>query len=521
MGARSYLLLWLASAVAIGAAAALFSQPGYMDAYYYYHVAANLAVGRGLVEDVVWNYLAPVASIPHPSNLYWMPLTSLVAAPFLAVFGPGFRAAQAPLALIASLVPVVAVAVVWDLWRDRWLALATAALTLFGGFYFFYWAAIDSFGIYALAATAALWAAARFLFQEEPSASQPPAAGYRSPWLLGALAGLGAGAAHLARADGFLLLAAGVGVFLLRRRRGWLAAGVAALVAYVLVMGPWFLRMMSQSGGIFPPGGGATAFLREYNELFSFSQAHSLDSYLSWGIGPIFLSKLRAFAENLVVLYGAGFMLLPFGLLGAAASGGRDRRLLPFFLYTALLYVFLTLLFTFPGARGSMRHSAVALLPWSAVLAMQGIRVAVGWTALRLSHWNLQRAQRGFTLVALGASAALSLSFLAYNAGVWDEELRHYQELARWLDQQAASPSPVMVTDPPGFWYASGRPGVVTPSDGLEALVAAADWYKVEYLALEVAHAPVLHPLYLDTQTAARLEPVAWVGTTRMFRVLR
>jgi len=520
LGARSYLLLWLASAVAIGAAAALFSQPGYMDAYYYYHVAANLAAGRGLVEDLVWNYLGPVDGIPHPSNFYWMPLTSLVAAPFLAIFGPGFRAAQAPLVFVASLVPVVAAAVVWDLWRDRWLALAAAALTLFGGFYFFYWAAIDSFGIYALAATAALWAIARFLRQEEPSASQPPASSYRSPWLLGALAGLGAGAAHLARADGFLLLAAIAGVFLLRRRRGWLAAGVAAVVAYFLVMGPWFLRMMSQSGGILPPGSGATVFLREYNELFSFSQAHSLDSYLSWGIGPILLSKLRAFAENLVALYGAGFMLLPFGLLGVAQMR-RDRRLLPFFLYTALLYVFLTLLFTFPGARGSMRHSAVVFLPWSALLAMQGVRVAVRWAALRLPHWNVERAQRGFTLVALGASAALSLSFLVYNAGSWDEELLRYQEVAGWLEQQAAGPSPVMVTDPPGFWYASGRPGVVTPSDGPDALVAAADRYNVEYIALEAAHAPVLHPLYFGTQTPARLEPVAWVGTTRMFKVLR
>ena len=151
----------------------------------------------------------------------------------------------------------------------------------------------------------------------------------------------------------------------------------------------------------------------------------------------------------------------------------------------------------------------------------KGIGLGVRWAALRLPHWNVERAQRGFTLVALGASAALSFSFLAYNAGAWDEELRRYQEVAQWLEQRAAGPSPVMVTNPPGFWYASGRPAVVTPSDGLDALVAAADWYNVEYLALEAAHATVLHPLYLSTRTSSRLEPVAWVGTTRMFRVLR
>ena len=520
MSGRTLLVLWAVSLCILGASAALFTQPGYTDAYYYYHVAANLAAGRGLVEEFIWNYLAPVGGIPHPSNLYWMPLTSLVSAPVMAFFGSSFRAAQAPLVIIASLSPVAVTLVVWDLWRDRWLALASAMLTLFGGFYFLYWTVIDSFGLFALAVTVGLWAQARYLWQSQSEAGHMPSTTRFLPWLLGLVAGLTTAAAHLARADGFLLLLVALAIFLLLRSPGWAWACLAAVVGYILVMGPWFWRMWSLTGELAAPGAMTTLFLQEYNDLFSYNQDHTLASYLAWGLGPILLSKLKALGENLVVLYGAGLMLLPIGLVGAWRLR-RDRRLLPFFVYAALLYLLLTLVFTFPGARGSMRHSGVALLPWTAVLAVQGIRVTVSWAAQRLPHWNVQRAQIGFTLVAMSASIALSLVILLYNAKVWDQEYDYYQAVAQWLDDQGGVNAPIMVTDPPAFYYASGRGAVVTPSNGIDAMIAVADRYRVDYIALEAAHAASLHPLYLGDESSPRLEPLEWIGATHMFRVLR
>src|SRR5437763_13431747 len=66
------------------------SQPGYTDAYYYFGGARELALGQGLREPYLWNYLAPLAALDPraplwPSHLYWMPLVSIVAAPFMAV----------------------------------------------------------------------------------------------------------------------------------------------------------------------------------------------------------------------------------------------------------------------------------------------------------------------------------------------------------------------------------------------------------------------------------------------------
>jgi len=291
-------------------------------------------------------------------------------------------------------------------------------------------------------------------------------------------------------------------------------------MGYFTVMGPWYLRTMAVTGSFSVPGSAATMFLQDYNDLFSFNRDLTLQSYLAWGVGPIIFSKARAFGENLLALHGAGLMLLPLSLIGAWVNR-HDARLLPFFLYTGLLYLFLTIAFTFPGARGSMRHSGVALLPWVSLLCLLGIRTTVAWLAPKRPHWRPAREEKGFSYIALGASAALSIAFLVYNAGVWDNELQRYQAVTAWLQDQDAGPAPIMVTDPPGFNYASGRRAVVTPSDGVDALLAAADRFGVEYVALEAAHDPVLRGLYTGAEQVGRLSHQEWVGTTRMFKVVR
>ncbi|MBI4496501.1 MAG: hypothetical protein HY689_01180, partial [Chloroflexi bacterium] len=300
MEKRTYLLLWLVSLFTLSAVAEVYPSPGYMDSYYYYHVAANLARGRGLVEDFVWNYLTALPTgIPQPAHLYWMPLTSLLAAPFLALLGESFRVAQLPFILLASLVPPVAAGLAWHLVRDGRIAISTAFLTLFAGFYFSYWPAIDSFGSFALAATVALvlmdralrpagasvpvdrmvlrpWSHSRNgkhqhghsallpsavsglgterrgLKIEGRGAPAPPAPSPPSVALpattSGALAAaVGCGAAitlaHLARADGILLLGVVFLLALTRRPRGHaLALALVVAASYLALMWHWLMR---------------------------------------------------------------------------------------------------------------------------------------------------------------------------------------------------------------------------------------------------------------------------------------
>src|SRR5207249_11847721 len=75
--------------------------PGYIDAYYSFHVGARVAAGAGLSETVAWNYLTPPQRLPRPAGAYWPPGTALLAAAGLSVSAwllprdmPPWRAAQ-------------------------------------------------------------------------------------------------------------------------------------------------------------------------------------------------------------------------------------------------------------------------------------------------------------------------------------------------------------------------------------------------------------------------------------------
>ena len=158
---RAYLLLFIITLTFRFATALPLQQAGYMDASYTMHVAENLARGRGFVEEVLWNYLDNPSGLPHASNLYWMPLPSLLIAPLFAVFGAAYRIAQIPFILLSSLLPLFAFYVSRRIFQRDDYAWVSALLTAFSGFYTIYWVSPDNFTLFALTAALCLYAIAR------------------------------------------------------------------------------------------------------------------------------------------------------------------------------------------------------------------------------------------------------------------------------------------------------------------------------------------------------------------------
>ena len=496
--------------------------PGYFDAYYYYHVAVNLAVGRGFVEDVIWTYLTDPPGLPQPSNLYWMPLPSIVAAPWLALVGETFRAAQVPLVALAAAVPALTAAIGRRVLGGTVKPVVAGALVLFSGYYFVYWVAIDGFALFALAAAVASLATAELLREK--------VAGTR---LIGAGALLGAGtaAAHLTRADGPLLLAAGALTLALcagraRRRRQALAIGLAVLT-YALVMLPWFLRNLAVAGTPLPSGGLQTVFLREYADLFSYGQTLDPAWYLGQGLPRILAGKAKAAVLNLAVLFGLEYWLIPGALVGWWTLR-RDRLFQPPLVYAALLYATMTLVFTLPSGHGSMVHSSVALLPWLAIAAVRGIERIVGWIAGRLPHWNAPVATRNFSLMFVAFSALASLHLARSLIPTWQSQAEEYARLAPAVFAADANAVP-LVLNPPGWWYAARgftTPGsatagraIQTPSNGPEAAFAAATRYGATHLILEPGHTPAWRSFGSGESSDPRFELVAERGAYRIYRL--
>ncbi len=486
------------------------TQTGYMDASYAIHVADNLAHGRGFVEDVLWNYLDNPAGLPHPSNLYWMPLPSILIAPFFILFGVSYRVAQIPFILLSSLLPLFAFYLSRRIFRRDDYAWAAAIFTAFSGFYTIYWVSPDNFTPFALTASVCLYVTARGI--ETRSAGYFVAAG--------ALAAL----SHLSRADGVLLLAVVPLALLIHRpTRTFRAVGlltIYCLLGYLLVMSPWFLRNYLAVGTPYPSAGTKTLWLTNYDELFRFADDLTPARYLATGIGAIIQSKFNAaFLDALVVAFGAlQIFLAPFAVVGLWRLR-RRIEMLPFFIYAALLYLAMVLIFTFPSPRGSMLHSATALLPFLAVAAPAGIDAVVEWVARRRKTWNAAQASVFFRsgFVAL----AICFSIFLYAQGIvpivsaptdiplWNQRDAHYRQIAGWLDQNARPDDSVMVVDAPTFYNLSHRRAIMIPTDNLDAIFAAAGKYHARYLILEADHPKALTDLYLQRATVPGLVRVA------------
>jgi len=510
---RAYLTLFLVTLVFRIATALPLTYAGYMDASYAMHVAENLARGRGFVEDVLWNYLDHPMGLPHPSNLYWMPLPSILIAPFYALLGVSYRVAQIPFIVLSSLLPLVTFYIAHKIFRRDDYAWTAALFTTFSGFYTIYWVSPDNFAPFALTASLCLLFIARGL---ERGGEGERGRGAREFFVAGILAGL----SHLSRADGVLLLAIAPLALLVSGVRGQKSARLlppasrllltaACLLGYLLVMSPWFARNYFTIGTFYPGAGAKTLWLTSYDELFRFADDLTLQRYLDWGIGNIVASKLRAAGINfLVIAFGAlQVFLAPFALIGLWQAR-RRVELLPFLLYAPLLYLAMTLAFTFPSMRGSTLHSSAALLPFLAAVAPRGIDVAVEWMARRRRAWNVAQAARVFRIgfVALALLLAVYLYALgvfpigggASDIPLWNLRDIEYAEIARWLDAHARADDVVMTADPPAFYNASHHRSIVIPTDSLEAILLAAQKYNARYLVLQFDHPKPLNEVYRE-----------------------
>jgi len=492
---RSRWLALLALGLVTSFAMATFVRvPGYMDAEYYYATSIQLAHGRGFVEPFLWNYLDDPVGLPHASHLYWMPLTSVLAATSQRLFGDGFRVAQFPFIILSGFLPLLTAWTASRLGAQQRQALLSGLLAAFSGFYLPFLVTTDSFalvawiGTLAFVTSAGAWRGGR-------------------GWLwiaAGALAGLG----QLARADGLLLLAPVLGMALLspgRRGRSLLLA----LAGWGAVMAPWLLRNLIVAGSLLSPGGGRTLWLTSYDALFTFpASSLTIRNWVGEGLGPLVAARSSALLTNLqsLVVVTGGVLLGPFMLVGAWRR--RDPVVVACAAYLGLLLLVMTLAFPFSGARGGFFHSSAAVLPIGWALTPIGLERALAWMARR-RPWDPARAWRLFAPLLVAGSLGISLW------AAWDRAIAGWPEAPRWERSQRsmvrvaealrdldARPSVVAVNNPPGFFLASGVPAVVIPNGDGSVLQQVVDRYDVGWVVLDVNHPELLEPLYAAPASA-------------------
>jgi len=506
------LLLFAIAFVVRVAAAAAFPGPAYPDSYYYVHVAQQLAAGHGFIVDYVWNlgdiggHLPELATLPVAANGYWMPLAELVQVPFIWLLGPSWIAAGLPFWIVGALAAPLTYWIGRDAGFARWEASAAGVLVAVPGAMTPYLSQPDNFGLFMTLGALSLWLCARGL------------AGDRRAFVAG---GLVVGLATLARSDGILLGLpfALVGLHDLLRRdrvRVGLVAAVGCLLAFAVLVGPWLYRQFSVFGGPVPfADGGRVLWLTDYQQLFSLSGAPGPDSWLSQGLVALVTSRIGGLlaAIGLFALLPLVLVLAPFAAIGWWQRR-RDVSFVPFSVYCIALFAANGLLFAVLVTHGTFIHSAVALLPHTALLTIAGIGAAVGWVARRRATWNVRQATTIFGAGAVAIAVVAGGFQTLATAGHWHDARTFDDQLVAAL-ADAPQTDVVMSADPGAIWYLSGHPGVVTPADSLPTVEQAMRSYNVRWLVLESDNImPALEPVLAgQVQPAWLSRPVAVIGT--------
>ena len=490
---RTPIALYLLALVARLVAAALFPDPAYPDSFYYVDVARQLAAGHGFTVDFVWIFPEVGGSIPAnpvlpiPSNAHWMPLASAVQVPFIWLLGPTAFASAVPFALAGAAAAPIAWLIARDARAPQIVQVGAGVLTAFPALSFVYMVQPDNFSLYQPLVAGSLLLAAR---------------GLRGSPRSFVAAGLLAGVATLSRNDGVLVLAVLGAAWLWDRLRGRIGFGsegpraprvpflaaLGAVVAFALVVAPWYARQVATFGSLSPStASGKVLFIRDIGEWNSITIPASLEHLLAMGLGPLLLTRIGGFtaaAFIFSILVGA-LVLVPFGLVGTWIRR-RDATFGPYFGFAVLLFAFSALVSAIHVPGGTFIHSAVALAPHGYVLALLGIVAAIEWIARRRRGWNVPSASRVFVSGAVGLGVLAAVFGMLTVHAAWDGKRQRMQDVALALNEAGVPVTDrLMSIDASGYRYWAGRGGVVLVNDPLETVHEVADAYDVRWLILE------------------------------------
>ncbi len=510
MSRKNYLFLFILGLIVQLAVARFEKVPGYLDADYYMAGGMQLAQGRGFTEPYIWTYLDDPQGLPHPSHGYWMPLASIVAALGMIVVGQQtYTAGRLAFILIAALVPPLTAALAYTFSQRRALALTSGLLAVFSVFHLPFMPVTDNYGIFMI--LGGLY----FLLALRPR-----------PWFW---LGLFAGLMTLARSDGLLWLALTFlfTVWCVRDEKksflDLIRFGLPALIGFLLIMGPWYLRNFNVYGSLMSPGSGRALWLTTYDETFIYPASKlTMQSWLASGWEAILQVRLWALWNNLQTMFAAQghIILFPF-ILAGMWSFRRERRVRLGFTAWMTLFVVLSLAFPFAGVRGSFFHAGAALQPLFWSLAPLGLESVVAWARSR--GWFTRQAQVVFRVALVQIVILLSVYLVwvrVFQKG-WDEGELSYPAVEKYLVAQGIAPSePVMVLNSPGYYLMTLRPAVVQPYGDAQTLLAAARRYDVKYLAFEPAgRLASIKDLYDHPQNYNQFDYLGEINGIRIFKI--
>jgi hypothetical protein len=274
-------------------------------------------------------------------------------------------------------------------------------------------------------------------------------------------------------------------------------------------MAPWWARQLAVFGSLSPStASGKVLFIRSIDEWNSITTPANLEHLLGMGIGPLLATRIGGLVAALVI-YGtlvAGVLLVPLMVVGGWARR-RSQDFRPFFIYAAILFAFSALVSAVHVPGGTFIHSAIALAPFTYILALEGVAVGVAWIAARRPAWDAASATRVFSGAVIGFAIFCAVAGTVFVHAVWDGRRERGLAVAATLDAAGApSTDRVMSLDAASTKYWTGRGGVVLVNDPIDTIRDVARAYDIRWLVLDKDDTV---PAALPVMTGDR---PAWIG---------
>ncbi|MBX3028721.1 MAG: glycosyltransferase family 39 protein [Chloroflexi bacterium] len=467
------------------------------DAAYYGHVASRLASGDGLTSLALWSYSTPPLTLPRPAFEIWMPLSSLVAAPFRAILGDTHQAAQWSSILIGACVAPLT----WLVARDaaRALRLPTerrVAVTIGSGLV----AAV--LGPMVVAASDAE-STTVFLVFGTLSALLMARTFEHTGARWGLLLGVALGLAYLARQEAiwlglaYLVMLGGaarkdrlVGASIVRRL-------VPVIIGGLVVVTPWLLRQWLAFGTPFPGQALENAIHIRNEDIFAYAVRPTLERFLDQGLAAIIEQRLFAAAYQL----GSTLIVLPFpvgllGLVGVVAlrrSGAFQPTgsLFALMCFGVLMFSATALMFPVATLWGTFLHSVGPLLVGCTVTTLLLLDALVA-RAAAWRRWRPTSAWLG-PLLVMGLVIPTSVTWvsieMAHSKEVRTRSIAVASVIERAAvaipDDEAPGERASVITNY-GIYAAaeSGRPTLSLPDESPEDVTALARRFGVSLLVV-------------------------------------
>lgn len=499
------LLICLGALVLRLGALAFVSFPGVADPNHYYNMGVRLVEGHGFTIDYIWQYSLPPNSIVHPEE-HWMPLTAVLTAVPMQLFGVGVHAALLPFVVIGALLPALAY------WGARQMALSAGA---------------------ALFAAASVATLPEFVLNSVRTDTTIPSAffvclclllfthGLRSGrWLAYVGAGAAAGLAYLTRSDGALLLPMALvsAVVYLVFKRVSLVTLLSRLVVFavvaLLVASPWIVRNLNEFGSPGSPETRSMFFFTHHDDHYAYGREFALETLLSQqSLADILAKRLFEMAAAVQMMITSLDVVLPLAVIGGALLllAFRDRERLLALAPTLILllgaFVAYTLFLPYKAQAGSFKKAYLSLLPLLLPLAGCALDRAIADVRIR-------RGALLLTLALLALNAVQRVRTDARDAATYLGTIEQMAAVARTLPDTNGDGDLILMTQDPYILRYVGLRSVIFPYEDRDIIAEVARRYHVDYLLMP-PNRPSLDPLLTGAAADPRFQPVADVPGTQ------